>query len=425
MRVLSAAPGVEQGCKVDFRPFDGLVAMACHSRKPGSQGQPFRSKRRYIPYAGPPFVLTMLAVLVCAAFMKPAQGLGLPILDDDEGTSQPVQVEVTGDAHASLCVTSVSIAAAAVSPTAAALEYDWSASGAHTLSVVAVNTFLSTLAAGASGKITAAYAPHRPAGWLCAMCTTHSRLVALLATDVDVPSSLLVAGASYTFSVHVEDADGASGTASTTVTMSSLEPPVIVPLVPTALTVQRSNDTQLGISATVSDCLLGAIVSSALSVGWAQVAGPNVTLSIDSGNPSQVVIPGGAFTAGAQYTFRVTVAVSSLPLLSSSLDFTIAEVVLAPLVAVIQPIAAEVSNTDPLTLDAGSSYVVVCHNSMASVSQPLACQVRPRVSGWRGAVMDMELHGGEHSTAMCLQQRHWDCNALRPHNNAGSRLPTK
>ena len=367
MRVLSAAPGVEQGCKVDFRPFDGLVAMACHSRKPGSQGQPFRSKRRYIPYAGPPFVLTMLAVLVCAAFMKPAQGLGLPILDDDEGTSQPVQVEVTGDAHASLCVTSVSIAAAAVSPTAAALEYDWSASGADTLSVVAVNTFLSTLAAGASGTITAACTARCPVVLLCVTCTACSQLIALLATDVDVPSSLLVAGASYTFSVHVQDADGASGTASTTVTMSSLEPPVIVPLVPTALTVQRSNDTQLGISATVSDCLLGAVVSSALSVGWVQVAGPNVTLSVDSGNPSQVVIPGGAFTAGAQYTFRVTVAVSSLPLLSSSLDFTIAEVMLAPLVAAIQPIAAEVSNTDPVTLDAGSSYVVVCCNCMAHI----------------------------------------------------------
>ena len=185
--------------------------------------------------------------------------------------------------------------------------------------------------------------------------------------DIEVPSSLLVAGASYTFSVDVADADGASGTASTTVTMSSLEPPVIVPLVPTALTVQRSNDTQLGISATVSDCLLGAVVSSALSVGWVQVAGPNVTLSVDSGNPSQVVIPGGAFTAGAQYTFRVTVAVSSLPLLSSSLDFTIAEVMLAPLVAAIQPIAAEVSNTDPVTLDAGSSYVVVCCNCMAHI----------------------------------------------------------
>ena len=296
-----------------------------------------------------------------ACCVEPAHAL--PILDNDDGGTASISVQVSAPSLATLCATSVPFSATATSPTSAIMSYDWSASAAGPVSVLALNTFLLTLASSAAGKLTLRRVYSVACNSNAQQCVVRVPLV----PDVDVPSSLLVAGAGYTFSVDVQDADGASGTASTTVTMSSLEPPVIVPLVPTALTVQRSNDTQLGISATVSDCLLGAVVSSALSVGWVQVAGPNVTLSVDSGNPSQVVILGGAFTAGAQYTFRVTVAVSSLPLLSSSLDFTIAEVMLAPLVAAIQPIAAEVSNTDPVTLDAGSSYVVVCCNCMAHI----------------------------------------------------------
>lgn len=177
-------------------------------------------------------------------------------------------------------------------------------------------------------------------------------------TVAQVASTLLLPDVAYTFTVDVTDTDGGSGSGSVTVTASSLAIPVVSALVPVVQTVQRSEDTHLRVGTSVSDCVLNDIAGSVqIGVVWSQVSGPNVTLVVDSNDPRHATVPAGTLAVGSQYVFRSAVAVVGQPLLSSFLDFTIAGVLAAALVAAVEPLTSEVSTTEALTLDAGNSYV--------------------------------------------------------------------
>ena len=84
--------------------------------------------------------------------MEPAHAL--PILDNDDGGTASISGQVSAPSLATRGATSVPFSATATSPTAASMSFDWSASAAGPVSVLALTTVLLTLAYGAAGNLT-------------------------------------------------------------------------------------------------------------------------------------------------------------------------------------------------------------------------------------------------------------------------------
>ena len=135
-----------------LRAFGAAPSMSgtrAHCRKPSGSHHTYRQRVRgwWMPLTW----FFFLGVLG-AWCVEPAHAL--PILDNDDGGTASISVQVSGPSLATLCATSVTFSATATSPTAASMSFDWSASAAGPVSVLALTTFLLTLASGAAGNLT-------------------------------------------------------------------------------------------------------------------------------------------------------------------------------------------------------------------------------------------------------------------------------